>query len=228
MPQRATSKKAAPADLIAPLEQARRRVNQLSAEGERGRLVVRFAKEAAAETVERTVDRTLMSGDPAALAQLEAGRERLARLRSANRRASRDDTEDTLHRLTDARATPGHMAAWLYGSSRAQPAIRAVRVAERLKQTMDRETWASLRQATLDRAMQARGEGVPPQQSADDFLKFMNGRGERLMTAMFSKNERDLMARIGNTVRLQGEAAAPAVKPLIARLGAMISAPDKH
>jgi hypothetical protein len=224
MPKQATSQRTGPADPIAPLDQARRRVNQLSGEGERGRLAVRFAKEAAAESVERTVDRALMSGDPAQLAQLEGNRERLAQLRSANKRASRDDTEDTLHRLTDARATPGHMAAWLYGATLAQPPIRAVRVAERLRETMPKETWATLRQATADRVMQARGEGVPPQQSADDFMKFMHGRGERLMTTMFSKNERELMGRIGNTVRLQGEAAQAAVQPLAARLQALLTA----
>jgi hypothetical protein len=215
-------------DIVASLEHGRRIINAMEGKDDRSRLVARFAKEAFAETVERTVDTALMSGDPKALEPYVSNRERLAGLRSKTRRGSRDDTDDILRRLTDAQATPGHMAAWLSGATKAQQPIRAVRVAERLKETLKPEEWSTLRQATADRVMQAMGPEASASASADDFMKFLHGRGERLMTVMFNRNERDLMSRIGNTVRLQGEAAAPAVKPLIARLGAMISAPDKH
>jgi hypothetical protein len=206
---------------LAALDQLRRKVAQLPADGD-SRTMVRFAKEALAENVERTIDRALMSGDPAEADALVRARDKVAKLRATTRRSSRDDTDDTLHRLTDAGATPQHMAAWLAGSTRAQPPIRAIRVAERLKETLPAAEWSTLRQATADRVMQA-GAGTPTD-SADGFMKFLHGRGERLMTVLFSKNERDLMARIANTVRLQGDAAEPAVKPIIAQLGAILSA----
>lgn len=218
-----------PADPLDRIDQARRKINQMEAKGDEGRMAIRFVKDTFAETVDRMIDTPLMSGDPATLQTFEQNRERLARLRSITRKSPNEDADATIARLTNAGAKVADMANWLVGSARTQPPHRAFKVSERLKEQIKGENWDALRQATAARLMQPHmvdGKPVPEKDSADDFMKFMHGRGERLMTTMFSKKERDLMARIGNTVRLQGKQAGPAVKPMIAQLGAML-APQK-
>jgi len=214
-----------PVDPLDKIEAARRKINQIEAKGEEGRLAVRFVRDSFAETVDRMIDVPLMSGDPATLQTFEQNREKLARLRSITRKSPNEDADATVARLTNGGGKIADMANWLVGSARTQPPHRAFKVSERLKEQFKEEDWGALRQATVARLMQPRmvdGKQLSESQSADDFMKFMHGRGERLMTTMFSKKERDLMARIGNTVRLQGKQAGPTVKPMLAQLGVMV------
>jgi hypothetical protein len=208
------------------IETARRKINQIEVKGEEGRLALRFVKDSFAETVDRMIDVPLMSGDPATLQTFEQNREKLAQLRSITRKSPNEDADATVARLTNGGGKIADMANWLVGSSRTQPPHRAFKVSEKLREQFKEEDWGALRQATVARLMQPRmvdGKQLTESESADDFMKFMHGRGERLMNTMFSKKERDLMARIGNTVRLQGKQAAPTVKPMLAQLGAMVA-----
>ena len=122
MPKVATK----PADPITRIEAARRKINQIEVKGEEGARAVRFVREAFDETVEKLVDLPLMSGDPDALASIEANRDRLARVRSRARQSPNEDADAVLTRMTTNDATLGHVASWIVGSTKAQPPTRAL------------------------------------------------------------------------------------------------------
>lgn len=162
------------------------------------------AQRAFDEGVERFVDQALLDGSPSPTADVSAERDTLAKFRSASRYST--DPDATIQRLVGMNATLPQVANWLIGSTRIGAPSHAVSVAEKLRDSMGKDQWQEVRRAAFTRLISP--EGGTPNALADAFAKFLNGRGSRLASVLFSAKERETMGRLANTVRLMSRPEA--------------------
>jgi hypothetical protein len=156
--------------------------------------------------LETAISTGLFKGDEAALPALREARALFSRYQNTFRpQGAGDDVGSAMRRIVERNATPEEIANMLYGSSRTGSTGLSVRLADRLEQTLgrDSEAWSAVRQAAWMRVSQMRnGAGeVDPAKSASAIMDFTSGSGRSLAERLFSREELGAMRDHAQGVR---------------------------
>ena len=149
----------------------------------------------------------LFSGDPSALQMWRQGDVNYSRYLSLTRPQTGDPVSRNIAGMIRENSTPEEIANWLYGSNITKPSGPVVRTAQRVREVVgeDSEAWQSIRGAAFMRLMFPSDnlEGTwTAAKLAQNVSNFVSGRGQSLAATLFTVDERDLLRRFANTIRL--------------------------
>lgn len=158
------------------------------------------------DEVERAISNGLFSGDEGALTALRDARQAYSQYQRTFRpQGQGDDVGAAMRRIVDRNATPEEIANMLYGSSRTGSTGLSVRLADRLENTLGRDSdaWSAVRQAAWMRVSQPRTQGgeVDPARAASNILDFTDGAGRSLAQRLFSREEIAAMRQHATGIR---------------------------
>jgi len=185
----------------------------------------RYVIEVADEAIQTSLDGALMSGDPNAVRALSK-----ASL-PPNSKAGRD-VDDIMDRFARFGASMDSVSNWLLAAPAIYGSDTPREVAQQLRKDLKPEGWTALRGAAVARLMMLPTESNEPtlRDRSEEMMRFVNGHGQGVAAALFSPEERDVMKRYANTVRLVSTedgsvppSAAMRLQPLLAQLTAMVS-----
>ena len=153
------------------------------------------------------VDGQLFSGDDRAIAMLREGNQWYSQYLQMVRPRTGDQTGRFISQIIEGNKTPEHVASWLYGANLTRPTGQSVAAARRIRDIVgaESEEWSAVRGATFLRLMSSSDnvdDILTPGRIANNITGFVSGRGSGLAAAMFSAEERDLMRRFANTLRM--------------------------
>jgi len=195
---------------IVPLTEIRRiqrRINALEATSDTDRAALRMVQRAYNDTISDMMDAQLFSGDDRAIAMMREGNQWYSQYLQMTNPRTGDQTGRFIAQIIEGNKSPEDIANWLYGANLTRPTGTSVRAAERLKQIVgaDSEEWNAVRGATFLRLISASDnldEPLTARQIANNITGFISGRGSGLAAQLYSVEERDLMRRFANTLRL--------------------------
>jgi len=195
---------------IVPLTEIRRiqkRINALEASTPADQLALRHVREAYDQSIADMVDAQLFSGDDRAIQMLREGNQWYSQYLQMVRPRSGDQTGRFIAQIIEGNKSPEDIANWLYGANLTRPTGTSARAAERLKQIVgaDSEEWNAVRGATFLRLICASDnldEPLTARQIANNITGFVAGRGSGLAAQLYTVEERDLMRRFANVLRL--------------------------
>lgn len=156
----------------------------------------------------------LFKGDETALPALREARRLFSEYQRTFRpQGAGDDVGAAMRRIVERNATPEEIANMLYGSARTGSTGLSVRLADRLEQTLgrDSEAFGSVRQAAWMRVSQPRNAAgeVDPAKAASNILDFVDGSGRSLAQRLFSREELGAMRNHVTGIRqLEGAIAS--------------------
>jgi hypothetical protein len=126
-------------------------------------------------------------------------------------------------------ASPVEVADMLYGRAGKGDKGLSVRLALRIKNDLTPESWTAVRQGMWEK-LTARGEGLEPfgpQALSTRLHDFLNGNGKPLARVMFSKAEREEMAKLASIYKrmtpLKGTTNPSGTAPMLAKIASRAS-----
>ena len=157
----------------------------------------RYVIEVADEAIQTSLDGVLMSGDPNAIRELSSTP------LPPNSKAGRT-AEDILDRFSRFEADMASVSNWLLAAPVVYGSDMPKDVAKGLREELSPGGWAALRGAAMARLMMLPVGSSKPTvvDRSEAMLRSINGRGNGVASVLFSVDERSLMKRYANTVRI--------------------------
>jgi hypothetical protein len=158
------------------------------------------------DELETAIATGLFRGDETALPALREARAAYANYQRTFRpQGAGDDVGAAMRRIIERNATPEEIANMLYGSSRTGSTGLSSRLAQRLEDTLGRDSdaWSAVRQAAWMRVSQPRTQGgdVDPAKAAANILDFTDGAGRSLAQRLFTREELGAMRQHATGIR---------------------------
>ena len=187
--------------------------------------------------IDGLVEDQMFEGSTQAIAMLREGNEYYAQFRQLTRPRSGDASGRFIANIIEGNKNADQVGAWLISSNLARPTGQSISAATRLKEVLGAGSneWNAVRGAAFLRSL-SRADDIDqmltPKQIAENLKGFTDGRGSGLATTLFTVEERDLMRRLANTLRLvdsgtgraQGPNAMTKLKRSVTNLGRVLLA----
>jgi hypothetical protein len=185
----------------------RRRLNTLDGSTEADDRALSLVIRAYTEGLEDIRNAGLMTGDPRALAFWRQGDAEWSRLMQLTRPEPGDQVGRIIRTIIEGDRTPEDVANWIFGANAIRPGGNTVGVVRTIRDTLgeDSQEWAAIRSAAFTNLITPRNDAgglLGPQAIVTNLTGFLNGEGQTLSTMLFSAQERDLLRRFTNTLRL--------------------------
>lgn len=182
------------------IDRVRRSIGGLSPVSAADRRAVGSIMRSFDEWLEDGFDRQLLSGDPRALQEIQAGR-RAARARFLlTAPKPRDVAGRKIAMMIEGGHSPQAVADWIYGASVLYGSDVAYQTARRLKGVLGEksEAWEAVRQGGWVR-MVGLGDGL--QGIARNIEEFVGGKGKPIASVLWTEAERETMLGLARTIR---------------------------
>lgn len=185
----------------------RRRLNSLEGTTDADDAALRLVIRAYTEALEDIRNAGLMTGDPRALTFWRQGDAEWSRLMQLTRPEPGDQVGRIIRTIIEGDRTPEDVANWIFGANAIRPGGNTVGVVRTIRDTLgeDSQEWSAIRSAAFTNLITPRNDAgglLGPQAMVTNLTGFLNGEGQTLSTILFSAQERELLRRFTNTLRL--------------------------